>query len=162
MLPLVFHWFAWVAAGMSAIQLTTALTRTPPPEAPAALIQTARQAAVVQHGGFALVFLIVGIFQTVGHFKTPFYLLAPTATSPYILPARIALFAFWGTCLWSIWRPGVAEAVIALGYVRATWSITPAQLRQLTTLTLALAALSLAVAPYFVPIEIAQGSFLTP
>lgn len=156
-MPFVFRWFALFAAGWNLLQLYLILRRPPPPGITPTMARLGRGIALANSGGMASAFLVLAGCQMAGSFATPFFVLAPLGTSPYILPARLAMYGYWGVALWALSRPGAAEAAVAMGYVRASWPASPQQLRLLFTLTIVGVATGFTLAPLWVPPDVVLG-----
>ncbi len=152
-LAFIFRWFAFFAAAVNLTQLTIALRRHAAARHPEPLATRGRNILLVQGGGLGLVFLGLGFLQLAGGFSTFLFFLAPIATSTVVLPARLLLYAFWLACILGIWRPGVVEAAMQLGYIRGRVAATPSTIRlRLSGFFLAM-MIAFAFAPAILPAE---------
>ena len=149
-MDLIFHYFAFIAAAVCAINLAVAgrrldrqLERQGPGRGPLALAEERERAQLllrVWYGSALVFFLALGAVQLVRGYSTVFFMFAPRPHDPLVIALWVTVYATWAAILFALWRPGLAETALRVGLIRG--QIPPTAVRVVGTVALLINAVA--------------------
>ena len=142
--PLLFRYFAFVAAGITVLNWITAARRLEASGKSAALVERGETLMRGMYGPGLAFFLLLGVLQLLGGYPSPLFFLKLPFVSWHSAAAWAGLYGAWAIWLLGIWRTDAASVLVELDMVRPG-GLSPAAVRWLVTGVIVLTAVVLPV-----------------